>query len=106
LVLFYLSVIICQDLHNLCPSPNIITDDPIKRKEVGTEHAELTGERKDEYKILAGKPKRRKIPVKSGHRWEDNIKKDLRQLGWDGVECIDMAREIRKMAKVCYKINL
>jgi hypothetical protein len=36
---------------------------------------------KDEYRILAGKPKRRKILGKSSRRWEDNIKKDLLELG-------------------------
>jgi hypothetical protein len=25
-------------------------------------------------------------------RWADNIKMDLREIGWDGVEWIDMAR--------------
>jgi hypothetical protein len=63
---------------------------------VGAGHAELIEERKDEYRILAGKLKRRKILVKSSRRWEDSIKKDLRELGWDGVEWIDMARDIRK----------
>jgi hypothetical protein len=41
---------------------------------VGTGNAELIGERKDEYGILARKPKRRKILGKSSYRWEDNIK--------------------------------
>jgi len=63
---------------------------------VGAGHAEDIGERKDEYKILEGKHKRRKILVKSSRRWEDSIKKDLRELGWDGVEWIDMARDISK----------
>jgi hypothetical protein len=26
-------------------------------------------------------------------RWVDNIKMDLRQIGWDGVDWIDMAQD-------------
>jgi hypothetical protein len=25
-------------------------------------------------------------------RWADNIKIDLREIGWDGMDCIDLAR--------------
>jgi hypothetical protein len=25
-------------------------------------------------------------------RWVDNIKLDLREIGWDGVDCIDLAQ--------------
>jgi hypothetical protein len=58
---------------------------------VGAGHVELIGERKDEYRILAGKPNRRKTLGNSSRRWEDNIKKDLRELEW-----IDMARDISR----------
>ena len=71
----------------------------------GGGHAELIGERKGEYGILAGKPKRRKIPVNSSRRWEDNIKKDIRELEWDGVERIDIARDISKWQKFVIKKN-
>jgi hypothetical protein len=27
------------------------------------------------------------------HRWVDNIKMDLREIGWDGVDWIDMAQD-------------
>jgi hypothetical protein len=27
------------------------------------------------------------------HRWVDNIKMDLREIGWDGVDLIDMAQD-------------
>jgi hypothetical protein len=27
------------------------------------------------------------------YRWVDNIKMDLRELGWDGVDWIDMAQD-------------
>jgi hypothetical protein len=27
------------------------------------------------------------------HRWEDNIKMDLREIGWDGLDWIDLAQD-------------
>jgi hypothetical protein len=27
------------------------------------------------------------------HRWVDNIKMDLRERGWDGMDCIDLAQD-------------
>jgi hypothetical protein len=37
---------------------------------------------KSEGKRLLGKPR---------HRWMDNIKMDPREIGWDGMYCIDLA---------------
>jgi hypothetical protein len=28
---------------------------------------------------------------KPRHRWVDNIKMDLREIGWDGMDCIKLA---------------
>jgi hypothetical protein len=40
--------------------------------------------RKPEGKRPLGRPRR---------RWEDNIKMDLREIGWDGMDWIDLAQE-------------
>jgi hypothetical protein len=45
------------------------------------------GEKRNAYRILVGKPKGR-----PRRRWVDNIKMDLREIGWDGVDWIDMAQ--------------
>jgi hypothetical protein len=38
------------------------------------------------FNILVGKPEE-KIPLASlMHRWEDNIKMDLREVWWEGVD--------------------
>jgi hypothetical protein len=31
--------------------------------------------------------------VRPKGRWEDNVKMDLREIGWDGIDCIHMAQD-------------
>jgi hypothetical protein len=40
------------------------------------------GERRDAYRTLVGKPERRRPLGRPRRRWEDNIKVDLREVGW------------------------
>jgi hypothetical protein len=35
-----------------------------------------------EYRALLGKPEKRKPLGRSRHLWQDNIKMDLREVGW------------------------
>jgi hypothetical protein len=51
------------------------------------------GETRNAYRILVGKPER-KIPLgRPRHRWVDNIKISLREIGWDGMDWIDLAQD-------------
>jgi hypothetical protein len=34
-----------------------------------------------------------RIILESRHMWEDNIKMDLREIGWGGMDWIDLAQE-------------
>jgi hypothetical protein len=46
------------------------------------------GEMRNEYKILVGKPERKRPLRRSRHRWEGNIKMDLMEVGlgvWIGL---------------------
>jgi len=45
-------------------------------------HVESMGERGGVYRVLVGKPKGKRLLGRPGHRWEDNIKKDLQEVGW------------------------
>jgi hypothetical protein len=40
-----------------------------------------------------GKPKGKKPLGRPIHRWEDNIRMDLRQIGWSDMDWIDLARD-------------
>jgi hypothetical protein len=49
------------------------------------------GEKRNSYRILVGKPERRPLE-RPRRRWVNNIKMDLREIGWDGVDWTDMAQ--------------
>jgi hypothetical protein len=51
------------------------------------------GEKRDSYRILVGKPEGRRPLGKPRRRWVGNMKMDLREIGWDSVDCIDMAQD-------------
>jgi hypothetical protein len=50
------------------------------------------GQKRNAYRILVGKPEGKRPLVRSGRRWVRNIKMDLREIGWDGVDWTDMAQ--------------
>jgi hypothetical protein len=51
-------------------------------------HVARMGEMKNAYRILVEKPKGRRPLGRPRSRWVDNIKIDLREIGWDGMDCI------------------
>jgi hypothetical protein len=50
-------------------------------------------EKRNAYRILVGKAEGKKPRGRPRHRWMDNIKMDLGEVGWDGVDWIDMAED-------------
>jgi hypothetical protein len=42
---------------------------------------------------LVGKPERKRPLGRPRRRWVDNIKMDLREMGWNDVDWIDMAQD-------------
>jgi hypothetical protein len=47
------------------------------------------GEKRNVYRILVGKPEGKRPLRRPRHRWEDNSKMDLREIGWGGMNWID-----------------
>jgi hypothetical protein len=73
--------LLIEELHNLYFLPSIIR--MIKSMRMRwSGHVARIGEKRNAYMILAGKPEG-KIPK---HRGEDNIKIDLREIGWGGMD--------------------
>jgi len=52
------------------------------------------GEMKNAYKILFGKPEEKKPLGRPRHKWKDNIKMDLRVIGYEGVDWIYLAQNM------------
>jgi hypothetical protein len=78
--------------HNLYSSPGIIRVIKSRRMRWAG-HVARMREKRNAYRILAGKPEGKRPLGRPRRRWVDNIKMDLRERGWDGVNWIDMAQD-------------
>jgi hypothetical protein len=45
------------------------------------------------YRVLVGKPEGKRPLGRPRHRWEDNIKIDIRKIGIDGANWIRLAKD-------------
>jgi hypothetical protein len=45
------------------------------------------------YRILVGKPEGKRPLGRPRRRWVDNIKMNLREIGWNDMDCIDLAQD-------------
>jgi hypothetical protein len=70
-----------EERNDLYSSPNIIQVIKSRRMRwVG--HVARMGEGRGAYRILVGRPEGRRPLGRPRHRWEDNIKMDLVEVGW------------------------
>jgi hypothetical protein len=51
------------------------------------------GQKRNVYKILVGNPEGKRPLGRRRRRWEDNIKMDLKDIGWGGMSWIDLAQD-------------
>jgi hypothetical protein len=56
-------------------------------------HVARIGEARGVYRVLFGKPEGKRKMGRPRHRWEDNIKIDLREIGIDGANWILLAQD-------------
>jgi hypothetical protein len=70
-----------DELHNLHSLPSIIRTN-MSRKVRWAGHVACVGEKRNAFWILVGKPEGNRPLGKPKQRWEDNIKMDLREMGW------------------------
>jgi hypothetical protein len=64
-----------EELHDVYALQSIIRVTKLRRMR-GAEHIVITGEMRNAYKILVGKPEGKRLCGKMRRRWEDNIKMD------------------------------
>jgi hypothetical protein len=86
-----------EELHNLYSSPSIIRI--IKSRRIRwMGHVARMGEKKNVYRLLVGRPRR---------KWIDNIKMDLLEIGLSVVDWICLAQDrYRRRALVNTVMNL
>jgi hypothetical protein len=73
-----------EKFHDLCSSPSIIRIIKSRRMRwVG--HLAQMGEKRNLYMLLVGKPEEKRPLGRPRRRWEDNIKMDPGEVGWDGI---------------------
>jgi hypothetical protein len=51
------------------------------------------GEKRNACRLLVGKPDGRRPLGRTRRRWVDNIKMDLLEIGWGGVDWIGLAQD-------------
>jgi hypothetical protein len=51
------------------------------------------GATRNAYRILVGKPEGKRPLGRPRRRWMNNIKMNLREIGWDGVDWIELAQD-------------
>ena len=56
-------------------------------------HVARMAERRGVYRVLVGKPEGKGPLGRSGRRWEDNIKMDLHEVAYEGMDWIELAQD-------------
>jgi hypothetical protein len=51
------------------------------------------GEKSSAYRLLVGKPERKRLLGRPSRRWADNIRMDLGEVGWCAVDRIGLAKD-------------
>ena len=74
-----------EGLNDLYSAPNIVQS----RRMRWAGHVACMGERRDVYRVLVGKPEGRR----PRHRWEDNIRMDLWEVGCGCVDWMELAQD-------------
>jgi hypothetical protein len=80
-----------EELNDLYSSPNIIRVIKSRRMKWAGCVARM-GEKRGAYRILVGRPEGRRPLGRPRHRWEDNIKVDIQDVGWD-MDWIELAQD-------------
>jgi hypothetical protein len=95
-----------DELHSLYSSPNIVR--AIKSRRMSwAGHVARMGEGRGVYRVLVGMPEGKKPLGRPRRRWEDNIKMDLREIGIDGANWIQLAQDsVQLRAFVSRVMNL
>jgi hypothetical protein len=57
------------------------------------EACSTNGEKRNAYRILVGKPEGKRALARPRLRLEDNIRMDIREIGWRGMDWINLSQD-------------
>jgi hypothetical protein len=78
-----------EELNDLYSSPNIVwVIKPRRMRWAG--HVACMGERRGVYRVFFFFPEGKRPLGRRRHRWEDNIKMDLKEVGCGGMDWIEL----------------
>jgi hypothetical protein len=81
-----------EELHGLYSSPSIVrVIKAIRMRWAG--HVARMAEVRVAYNILVGRPEGRRPLGRPRRKWGDNIKMDLREIGFEDVDWINLAQD-------------
>jgi hypothetical protein len=78
-----------EELRDLYSSPSIIKS----RRMSWARHVARMGEKRNAYRLLVGKLEGKRSLRKPRRRWVDNMRMDLREVGWGDVDWIGLAQD-------------
>jgi hypothetical protein len=81
-----------EELNDLYSSLNIVHI-IISRRIRWAEHVARMVERRGVYRVLVGKPEGRKLLGRPRRRWKDNIKMNLQEVGFWGMDWIELTQD-------------
>jgi hypothetical protein len=82
-----------EELHNMHSVPSIIR--MIKSRMMRwVGHAVRMGDKRNAYRSFVGEPEGTRPLGRPRRRWVDHVKIDLREIGWDGIDWIDLAQDM------------
>ena len=81
-----------EELDDLNSSPNIVRVIKLRRMR-WPGHVARVGERRGVYRALVGKPEGKRPLGRPRHRWEDNNRMDLQEVGCGVMDWIELAQD-------------
>jgi hypothetical protein len=82
-----------EELHSLYVRPNIIRETKARRMGWVGNVARM-GDMRNVHKILVGKSEGKRPLGRPRCSWEDNIRMNLREIWWQGVDWVHLAQDI------------
>jgi hypothetical protein len=82
-----------EELRDVYFSPNIIRIIRSRRMRWVGHVVRIGEEKKNAYRLLVEKPEGKRPLGRPRHKWVDNIRMDLGEVGWDDVDWIGLAQD-------------